>query len=475
MKIKEPENNKIEGAYSKLVNKMKDYLSITQLNIQNSNLFSENEKQKAQIKYLSENNNILKERNNNLEKMNEDLKLEIENKSNIISKDTKSHKNQIKLLMDQLSRIKETWTPYEKKMEYINHIEELEKNIKELKSDISRKKDIISSLKSQNEEKQQKIYKYDIESNNDTNSVISNNIININNKETQNLKNENLKKIKEIKELKKTIDKLNADKQLLMEKNKVNKVDINRKDDIINDLKSKITNLKIDKDKLNISKTDEQQKLLEELKKKEKSIISLKRNNDTLKKELQLYQNNNILENKNNNKLASNELLLKEKQIEEKENTINKMSTCLRLILKDLSKKYETEKNKLNLKNINNTVKEEMMKLGLDEENIGEFIGKDENINKTSEQIDILLNDISKFNSDKTFKLYNTLFDNIKELESENINNNGLSSNNFNRSANLSNNNFISSGNDNNLLGKYSGINNNFTRGNKSNMIESNY
>ena len=43
-------------------------------------------------------------------------------------------------------------------MEYINHIEELEKNIKELKSDISRKKDIISSLKSQNEEKQQKKY-----------------------------------------------------------------------------------------------------------------------------------------------------------------------------------------------------------------------------------------------------------------------------------------------------------------------------
>ena len=142
MKIKPSPNNVIEGAYSKLVNKMKDYLSITQLNIQNSNLFSENEKQKAQIKFLTESNNILKEHNENLEKLVEDLKADVEDKSNIITKDTKSHKNQIKSLMEQLGRIKETWTPYEKKMEYLNHIEELEKNIKELKSDINRKKNL---------------------------------------------------------------------------------------------------------------------------------------------------------------------------------------------------------------------------------------------------------------------------------------------------------------------------------------------
>ena len=480
MKIKPFENNKIDGAYSKLVNKMKDYLSITQLNIQNSNLFSENENQKAQIKYLSENNNILKERNANLEKLVEDLKIDVENKSNIITKDAKYYKSQIKSLMDQLTRIKDTWTPYEKKMEYLNHIEELEKNIKELKNEINRKKDMISNLKSQNEEKQQKIYKYDLESNNDTNSVISNNLYNSNNKEIQNLKNENLKKIKEIKELKKNIDKLNTDKQTLMEKNKVNKIDINRKDDIINDLKSKINNLKNDNDKLNTTSIDEQQKLAEEIKKKDKAITTLKRNNETLKKELQLYQNNNNIEN-NNKKIAttSNELILKDKQIEEKENTINKMSTCLRLILKDLSKKYETEKNKINLKGINNTVKEEMMKLGLDEENVGEFIGNDENINKTSEQIDILLNDISKFNSEKAFKLYNTLFENIKELESENVNyNNGLSFNNFNRSGNTSNNMLASSGgydnNSNYISRKYGGIDNNFTRGNNNNKINAN-
>ena len=480
MKIKPFENNKIDGAYSKLVNKMKDYLSITQLNIQNSNLFSENENQKAQIKYLSENNNILKERNANLEKLVEDLKIDVENKSNIITKDAKYYKSQIKSLMDQLTRIKDTWTPYEKKMEYLNHIEELEKNIKELKNEINRKKDMISNLKSQNEEKQQKIYKYDLESNNDTNSVISNNLYNSNNKEIQNLKNENLKKIKEIKELKKNIDKLNTDKQTLMEKNKVNKIDINRKDDIINDLKSKINNLKNDKDKLNTTSIDELQKLTEEIKKKDKAITTLKRNNETLKKELQLYQNNNNIEN-NNKKIAttSNELILKDKQIEEKENTINKMSTCLRLILKDLSKKYETEKNKINLKGINNTVKEEMMKLGLDEENVGEFIGNDENINKTSEQIDILLNDISKFNSEKAFKLYNTLFENIKELESENVNyNNGLSFNNFNRSGNTSNNMLASSGgydnNSNYISRKYGGIDNNFTRGNNNSKIDAN-
>ena len=451
MKIKPQEKNKLDGTYSKLVNKMKDYLSITQLNIQNSNLFSENENQKAQIKYLTENNNILKERNENLEKMVKDLKLQIENKSNEIVKDTKNNKIQIKLLMDQLIRIKETWTPLEKKMEYLNQIEELEKNIKELKSDINRKKELISTLKSQNEEKQQKIYKYDLESNNDINSVISNNIYN--NKEIQNLKGENLKKIKEIKELKRKIDKLNSDKQILIEKNKINKVDVNRKDEIINDLKSKISILKNDNDKLNVSINDEQQKLLDEIKKKEKSITILKRNNETLKRELQLYQKNNS-ENENNSKKVSKEILSKDEELEGKNKIINSISTCLRMILKDLSKKYETEKNKMNLKGMNNTVKEEMLKLGLDDENIGEFIGiigKDENINKASEQIDILLNDIGKFNSEKAFKLYNILFDSLRELETENINNNNglISFNNFNRSGNTSNNMLALNGNDN--------------------------
>ena len=154
-------------------------------------------------------------------------------------------------------------------MEYLNHIEKLEKNIKELKNEINRKKDMIYNLKSQNEEKQQKIYKYDLESNNDRNSVMSNDLYNSNyNKKIQNLKNENLKKMKEIKELKKNIDKLNTDKQMLMEKNKVNKIDVSGKDDIINDLKSKINNLKTGNDKLNTTTIDEKQKLTEEIKKK---------------------------------------------------------------------------------------------------------------------------------------------------------------------------------------------------------------
>ena len=327
--------------------------------------------------------------------------------------------------------------PFRKKNEYLNHIEELEKNIKELINEINRKKDLISTLKAQNEEKQQKIYKYDLESNNDTNSVISNNLFNPNIKDIQNLKSENLKKIKEIKELKKNIENLTSDKQILTEKNKINKVDMKRKDDIINDLKLKINNLKINNDKLNININDEQQKLFEEIKKKDKSIMILKRNNETLRKELLLFQNNNDIETKNNTKKIAKELFSKEKEIEEKNNIINNMSICLRLILKDLSKKYETEKNKINLKGMNNTVKEEMIKLGLDEENVGDFIGKDENINKTTEKIDILLNEVEKFNSEEAFKLYNELFENLRELGMENLKNNDQSFNNFNRSGNI--------------------------------------
>ena len=475
MKIKPKDEKSIDVAYDKLVNTMKDYLSITQLNIQNSNLFSENEKQKAQIKYLTDNNLILNERHSNLEKIVTELKSEIENKSNTINKDNKYHKSQIKSLMDQLTRIKETWTPYEKKLEYINHIEDLEKTIKDLKNEINRKKDMINNLKSQKDELEQRIAKNDLETNSDANSVISlnNNLISSNNKEIQNLKSENLKKIKEIKELKKSIDKLNSDKQNLIEKNKVNKIDINRKDDIINDLKQKINNLKIDNDKLNLGINDEQQKLIEELKKKEKVISTMKRNLDNMKKEMQLYQEEININNKNKEKSKLNEKISKE--IEEKQITINRMSACLRLILKDLSKRYETEKNKINLRGMNSTVKEEMMKLGLDEENVGDFIGKDDKINKTSEQIDILLNDNKKFNTEKAFKLYNNLLESIKELESENIKNGELSFDNFKRSGNISNNIFASSGGtDKNLL---SGINNFVREKNNNNnkvLIESN-
>ncbi len=204
----------------------------------------------------------------------------------------------------------------------------------------------------------------------------------------------------------------------------------------------------------------------------------MKKNIENMKKEIQIYQEENNERIKNNELIKSNEIMSKEKIIENKQMLINKMSACLKLILKDLSKRYETEKNKINLKNINNSVKEEMAKLGLDEENVGDFLGKDENINKTSEQIDLLLNDLNKFSTEKAFKLYNTLLENLKELENENINNDELSFNNFKRSGN-SNNIFGSSGGtDNNFLsGKFSGINN-FVRGkndgNKKFLIESN-
>ena len=355
--------------------------------------------------------------------------------------------------MEQLTRIKETWTPYEKKLEYINHIEELEKTIKEMKNEINRKKDMILSLKKEKEEIQQQISKNDSESNSEVNSVISfnNNLIASTNKEIQNLKFENLKKIKEVKELKKCIENLNSDKQNLIEKNKVNKIDIKRKDEIINDLKVKINSLKNDNDKLNLNTNDEQQKLIDELKKKEKSISSMKKNLDFMKKEIQIYQEEN--NNKNKEKIKLNENILKD--IEEKQTIINRMSACLKLILKDLSKRYETEKNRINLKGMNNTVKEEMKKLGLDEENVGDFLGNDEIINKTSEQIDILLNDIKKFNTEKVFILYTNIFESIKELEYENKKNGELSFDNFKRSGNTSNNIFASSG----------GTNNNFSSG----------
>ena len=149
------------------------------------------------------------------------------------------------------------------------------------------------------------------------------------------------------------------------------------------------------------------------------------------------------------------------------------MSECLRLILKDLSEKYEIEKNKINLKAINNTVNEEMMK----KENVDEFICMDDIINQVNEQINILLKDPDKFNSEKSFKLIYTLFEKIREFDLENMNDiNGLSFNNFKRIGNPYNYMLLSSDNRYNALnGNYTNINKNkFTIGNNKNIRNSN-
>ena len=74
---------------------------------------------------------------------NKNIKLENNNNSDLNQKEAKVLKNEIKSLMDELYKIKETWTPPDKKKEYINNIDSLEKNNKILKEDINKKKEYI--------------------------------------------------------------------------------------------------------------------------------------------------------------------------------------------------------------------------------------------------------------------------------------------------------------------------------------------
>ena len=55
-----------------------------------------------------------------------------------------------------------------------------------------------------------------------------------------------------------------------------------------------------------------------------------------MKKEFQAYQEEMIIKNQEKIKIKQNEIISKE--IEEKQIIINRMSACLRLILKDLGK-----------------------------------------------------------------------------------------------------------------------------------------
>ena len=179
-----------------VASKLKEIENNVELNQINSNLLSENNNYKSQINLLNDINENLKQRISEIENENKNLKIQNNNNVDLSQKEAQNFKNEIKNLMDELYRIKETWVSADKKKEYINTIDSLEKSNKILKDDINKKKEYISQLKET------------IEKNNNEMNLIQSKAKkenNINN-EIKNLKMDNNRKENIIKELKNNLE-----------------------------------------------------------------------------------------------------------------------------------------------------------------------------------------------------------------------------------------------------------------------------
>ena len=407
--------------YDKLISKMKDMENIAELNQLNNNLLSDNNNFKSQINLLNDMNEKLKQEISELKKENNNLKMQNSNNNELNEKEAKSYKNQIKGLMAELLQIKETWVSADKKKEYISTIDSLEKNNKLLKDDISKKKEYISQLKDI------------IEKNNNELNMIQNKSkkdISYTN-EIKSLKLDNNRKESIIKELKNNLEiyknkdkKKGDDKENFSEKIKKLTNDINLKDTIIKDLKEKYekvlqTNnnniLEISNKNLNMNNM-EQKKLRENLQKKDQLIKTLKHKNFSLSMEIKEFQTQQIKLKKNNTNELIKEQQLHSKtknQLDDYQIILEKMSSCLRKIFKDLFIKYEKEQNKKNSINIPKSMKEGMSILGVDEYEVGLMFNPENDNNLLLNQIDENLSDINNFDSDNIVKLYYKLITGI--------------------------------------------------------------
>ena len=174
----------------------------------------------------------------------------------------------------------------------------------------------------------------------------------------------------------------------------------------------------------------EQKKLKEDIQKKEQLIKTLKHKNVSLGMELKEIQTQQMKQNKNN----INELI-KEQQLHYKTKnklddyhiTLEKMTSCLRKIFKDLFIKYEREQKNKNDINIPKSMQEGMEILGLNEYEVGLMFNPENDNNLILNQIHNNLNDINNFDGDNIIQIYYKLINGVW-----NYNNNEHNNNNYN-------------------------------------------
>ena len=260
----------------------------------------------------------------------------------------------MKKLIEEVKDMKNNYITNEKKMELNNNNEELEKTIKKLKEELNRKGIIINNMRNQidrnnhkdniNKEKEEKKDK-------------------LNEEQFKLLKSENNRKEVIIRDLKINFENLKKENKILItekddlnEKNKAKKLDLQRKDEIIKDLKSKLLKFNNDKNKSHIIK--ETQILASTYEKQNNDYILSKSTKDNL----------NISKINNNNKKVNSTL----KHI---------LKDLLNIILKDKNNEELVKMNNFLEINNDNIDSEEIINLY---ENLKDKINEKEFVNKNN-------------------------------------------------------------------------------------------
>ena len=260
----------------------------------------------------------------------------------------------MKKLIEEVKDMKNNYITNEKKIELNNNNEELEKTIKKLKEELNRKGIIINNMRNQidrnnhkdniNKEKEEKKDK-------------------LNEEQFKLLKSENNRKEVIIRDLKINFENLKKENKILItekddlnEKNKAKKLDLQRKDEIIKDLKSKLFKFNNDKNKSHIIK--ETQILASTYEKQNNDYILSKSTKDNL----------NISKINNNTKKVNSTL----KHI---------LKDLLNIILKDKNNEELVKMNNFLEINNDNIDSEEIINLY---ENLKDKINEKEFMNKNN-------------------------------------------------------------------------------------------
>ena len=224
--------------------------------------------------------------------------------------------------------------------------------------------------------------------------------------------------------------KIKEENENLTEKNKIHRIEIQRKDILIKDLKDKITSLNNELEKKVKSKDNNNmpqvtlQRLKFENDRKDSVIKTLKSKNEALSIELEQVQNINQKISKNNTSELEREQKLHSLTKDRLDNsalTIEKMSSCIRRIFKDLLNTYESEQKKGNLKNITNSMREGMNILGVGENDMDDFLneGDDGKIEIMQRINEILESQGKNFETENAINLYNLLKEKIEQCKLE--------------------------------------------------------
>ncbi len=255
------------------------------------------------IKKLDNEKVLLKEQSEKIkiekEKLEEKLLIkdeEIRNLQTQITEMNKNFKYDIQKYTNEISRIREKWIPPEKAEELFNQITNYEKTVKTIKEDNNRKKELINYLKS-SEKQETKDKKNEVQTDN---SLANDKIKNINKELTR--KDNYIKELKGIIDNMKLAEKKNMDELCsLSEKNKLLKIEVNRKDELLKSTKEKITT------EINIENKDKLQEQILKLKEKNKRIKIENEKKETL---IKTYKNKieSLINEIDQNKLQINSL-----------------------------------------------------------------------------------------------------------------------------------------------------------------------